>query len=180
LHFGYAEQVNDFFNRPNMVCNSRFHRSSVTICSGLYLFIGIPAFLQSEFSLSHSRWYKKPRSRQPWLANRVYHSPISTQETQAIARSGELGLPGAHANVLSMILTLVQRPQIMDRGPGLRVQGFVLPLSGTLYKRFAGLSKMLRIFPRARGLKSPSRYLLERLFFSWVLHKGTSKYRDRN
>ncbi len=27
-------------------------RSSVTICSGLYFFIGIPALLQSEFSLT--------------------------------------------------------------------------------------------------------------------------------
>ena len=26
--------------------------TSVTICSGLYLFVGIPAFLQSEFSLT--------------------------------------------------------------------------------------------------------------------------------
>jgi hypothetical protein len=35
-------------------------RSSVMICSGLYLLVGIPALLPA--SLPHFRWYKNPRS----------------------------------------------------------------------------------------------------------------------
>ena len=37
-------------------------RSSVIICSALYLLVGIPALLPA--ILSHSRWYKNPRSGQ--------------------------------------------------------------------------------------------------------------------
>jgi transposase-like protein len=36
-------------------------RSSIMICSGLYPLVGIPALLP--VILSHSRWYKNPRSR---------------------------------------------------------------------------------------------------------------------
>src|SRR5580700_11156488 len=38
-------------------------RSIVTICSGLYLLIGMTSF-SSKWILSHSTWYKNPRSRQ--------------------------------------------------------------------------------------------------------------------
>src|ERR1035441_7060487 len=38
-------------------------RSIVTICSGLYLLIGMPSF-SSKWILSHSTWYKFRRSRQ--------------------------------------------------------------------------------------------------------------------
>src|SRR5258708_14230423 len=38
-------------------------RSIVTICSGLYLCIGMTSF-SSKWILSHSTWYKNPRSGQ--------------------------------------------------------------------------------------------------------------------
>src|SRR5713226_5244532 len=38
-------------------------RSIVTICSGLYLLIGMTCF-SSKWIFSHSTWYKNPRSRQ--------------------------------------------------------------------------------------------------------------------
>src|SRR6266849_4439999 len=38
-------------------------RSIVTICSALYLLIGMTSF-SSKWILSHSTWYKNPRSRQ--------------------------------------------------------------------------------------------------------------------
>ena len=38
-------------------------RSIVTICSGLYLLIGMTSF-SSKWIFSHSTWYKNPRSRQ--------------------------------------------------------------------------------------------------------------------
>ena len=44
-------------------------RSIVTICSGLYLCIGMTSF-SSKWILSHSTWYKNPRSGHflcPWL-----------------------------------------------------------------------------------------------------------------
>jgi hypothetical protein len=41
-------------------------RSIVTICSGLYLLIGMTSF-SSKWILSHSTWYKNPRSRHPRL-----------------------------------------------------------------------------------------------------------------
>jgi hypothetical protein len=56
----YVLQVNDFFRDEFQACGVVFPlasatstcRNSVTICSGLYFFIGIPASLQSEFSLT--------------------------------------------------------------------------------------------------------------------------------
>src|SRR6266403_3865954 len=41
-------------------------RSIVTICSGLYLCIGMTSF-SSKWILSHSTWYKNPRSGHPRL-----------------------------------------------------------------------------------------------------------------
>ena len=42
-------------------------RSIVTICSGLYLLIGMTRF-SSKWILSHSTWYKFRRSRQVYAA----------------------------------------------------------------------------------------------------------------
>src|SRR5208282_5080301 len=42
-------------------------RSIVTICSGLYLLIGMASF-SSKWILSHSTWYKFRRSRQQYTA----------------------------------------------------------------------------------------------------------------
>src|ERR1700722_14638261 len=47
------------FAMPTSIC-----RSIVTICSGLYLLIGMTRF-SSKWILSHSTWYKLCRSRQP-------------------------------------------------------------------------------------------------------------------
>src|ERR1022692_3864681 len=47
---------------PTSIC-----RNIVTICSGLYLLIGMTRF-SSKWILSHSTWYKSRRSRQTVLA----------------------------------------------------------------------------------------------------------------
>jgi hypothetical protein len=49
-------------------------RSIVTICSGLYLLIGMTSF-SSKWILSHSTWYKNPRSRHQ-SGDRTLHSPF--------------------------------------------------------------------------------------------------------
>src|SRR5580698_11235648 len=51
------------FAMPTSIC-----RSIVTICSGLYLLIGMTRF-SSKWILSHSTWYKFPRSRHPESAD---------------------------------------------------------------------------------------------------------------
>src|SRR5450755_2035939 len=68
------------FAMPTSIC-----RSIVTICSGLYLLIGMTRF-SSKWILSHSTWYKFRRSRQdlqelPELAAiRKDASPIESVE----------------------------------------------------------------------------------------------------
>src|ERR1700689_3772005 len=59
--------------RTRQAYRSLTPRTCVTICSGLYLLIGIPALLQR--ILSHSRWYKKTRSGQPWYKNSTRSGP---------------------------------------------------------------------------------------------------------
>src|ERR1700721_1884985 len=62
-------------------------RSIVTICSGLYLLIGMASF-SSQWSLSHSTWYKLRRSRHFLLAFQI--GRLSHEEAQHFYRRYDL------------------------------------------------------------------------------------------
>src|SRR6266849_4392097 len=59
-------------------------RSIVTICSALYLLIGMTSF-SSKWILSHSTWYKNPRSRHKMhLRSRSQSSKVHTMRVSRL------------------------------------------------------------------------------------------------
>ena len=66
---------------PFVICTS-ICRNSVTICSGLYLCMGIPVPSYNEI-LSHFGWYKYRRAGQSDFNNKgaSYNAPLSRVET---------------------------------------------------------------------------------------------------
>src|ERR1700688_439139 len=69
-------------------------RSIVTICSGLYLLIGMASF-SSQWILSHSTWYKLRRSRHPQERRQTLRLCVQT-----IKRELVYVLPGRLVEIL--------------------------------------------------------------------------------
>src|ERR1039458_8965990 len=84
------------FAMPTSIC-----RSIVTICSGLYLLIGMTRF-SSKWILSHSTWYKFCRSRQRSVefeirgvppTSRVRLSRVDSEHGNTLAANKSMGCP---------------------------------------------------------------------------------------
>src|SRR5450631_2269116 len=85
------------FAMPTSIC-----RSIVTICSGLYLLIGMTRF-SSKWILSHSTWYKFRRSHHPPRASAVRRPLLEKREkAHPLCSSSVICQPTLHLSALDV------------------------------------------------------------------------------